>query len=186
MVLAGTSPSEKSESEEELLKERPLTDATDLRKLKPTYSKGAATILQEAYKKHATELASIEDRQHKLSLLTMGIFSAGLTLIASGHFPMTCNLKKTLIFLSLAIVIPSFHYNFELHRLRGVTRELLVRCEIALGLHEEDRFLIGEKLYAKGDIAFGKKGRWIRNSYFLTVGIVCIVFIAVVWHARTQ
>jgi len=33
---------------------------------------------------------------------------------------------------SLAIVFPSFHYNRELHDLRGVTRELLVRCEIAL------------------------------------------------------
>ena len=53
--------------EEELLKERPLTNVQNLLKSKPKpYVAGNGSILQEAYKKHATELASIEDRQHKL------------------------------------------------------------------------------------------------------------------------
>ena len=86
---------------------------------------------------------------------------------------------------SLAIVFPSFHYNRELHDLRGVTRELLVRCEIALELHEKGHFLEDEKLYAEGDIGYGKKGQWLRNSYYWTVGIVCMALIVVVWLTKT-
>jgi hypothetical protein len=115
----------------------------------------------------------------------LGIFSAGATLIASGHVAMSCRLKWALTFFSLAIVGPSFHYNSELHRLRGVTRELLVRCEIALGFHQKNRFLKDEKLYAEGDIGYGKKGRWLRDSYYWTVGTVCIAFVAVVWLTKT-
>ena len=172
--------------EEELLKERPLTRVRDLLKKTPKYRHGAPTILQEAYKKHATELANIEDRQHKLSLLMLGIFSAGATLIASGHVELSYGLKWALTFFSLAIVLPSLHYNCELHRLRSVTRELLVRCEIALGFHESDRFLKDEKLYADGDIGYGKKGRWLHNSYCWTVGTVCVAFINVVWLANPR
>lgn len=161
--------------------ERLLTEPPDLRSMTPKYAHGAPAILQEAYKKHATELANIEDRQHKLTLLMLGVFSAGATFIGGGHVPMSCSLKLALTFFSLLVVGPSFHYNAELHRLRGVTRELLVRCEIALGFHVNDRFVKDEKLYADGEIAYGKKGRWLRDSYCWTVGAVCLAFIIVVW-----
>jgi hypothetical protein len=172
-------------SEEELLKKRPRTNATGLLKMTPISTADSAPILQEAYKKHSTELASIEDRQHKLSLLMLGVFSAGATLVASGHVDLSCGLKWALTGFSLAIVGPSFYYNYELHCLRGATRELLVRCEIALGFHQKDRFLKDEKLYAESDIGYGKKGRWLRDSYYWTVGIVCIAFVVVVWVTKT-
>jgi hypothetical protein len=172
-------------NEEELLKKRPLTNSTALLEMTPHANETATPILQEAYKKHATELANIEDRQHKLTLLMLGIFSAGATLMASGHIDLSCKSKWALTILSLAIVGPSFHYNLELHDLRGVTRELLVRCEIALGFHQKDRFLKDEKLYVVGDIGYGNKGRWLRDSYFWTVGIVCIAFIVIVWLTKT-
>jgi hypothetical protein len=82
-----------STTEEELLKNRTLTKATDLSKMTPTCTADAAPILQEAYKKHSSELASIGDRQHKLSLLMLGIFSAGATLIASGHVDLSCGYR---------------------------------------------------------------------------------------------
>jgi hypothetical protein len=163
-----------------LTDERLLTEPANLRKM-TRMPREAAPILQEAYKKHAAELASIEDRQHKLTLLMLGIFSAGASLIASGHVDMSCGLRWALTGFSLAVAIPSFHYNSELHRLRGVTRELLVRCELALGFHEKGLFLKDEKLYAEGEIAYGKKGRWVRDSYCWTVGAVCVAFIFVVW-----
>jgi hypothetical protein len=178
--------SEPSADREELLKktrltdERPLAEPATLRKM-VRMPREAALILQEAYKKHAAELANIEDRQHKLTLLMLGIFSAGASLIASGHVDMSLILALVLTGFSLAVVIPSFHYNNELHRLRGVTRELLVRCEIALGFHEKGLFLKDEKLYAEGEICYGKKGRWLHNSYYWTVGTVCAAFIIVVW-----
>jgi hypothetical protein len=75
----------------------------------------------------------------------------------------------------------SAHYNWELHCLRQVTRELLVRCEIALGFHEKNRFLKAEKLYADGDIGFGKKGGWLLFSHYVTVGCVFVALIVVVW-----
>jgi len=165
------------------LGKRKLTNTFDLLKMTP-HAEAVPTILLEAYKKHAAELVSIEDRQYKLSLLMLGIFSAGATLIASGHVEMSRPLRVALTVFSLAIVGPSFHYNAELHRLRGVTRELLVRCEIALGIHENDRFLKNERLYHESEIEYGKKGRWLHNSYCWTVGIVCAAFILVVWLAK--
>jgi hypothetical protein len=177
--------SEPSTNEEVPPEKRRLTKAKALLEMTPHPNETATTILQEAYKKHAAELANIEDRQHKLTLLMLGIFSAGATLIASGHIELSCYSKWALTILSLFIVGPSIHYNIELHDLRGVTRELLVRCEIALGFHQEDRFLKDEKLYVKGDIDYGNKGQWLRNSYFWTVGAVCIAFIVLVWLAKT-
>jgi hypothetical protein len=80
----------------------------------------------------------------------------------------------------------NYHYSDELHRVPGVTRELLVRCEIALGFHEKNRFLTGQKLYDDAELGYGKKGRWLRDSYRWTVGIVCGAFVLVVWLARTK
>src|ERR1039458_9934355 len=93
-------------NEEELLKKRPLTNSTALLEMTPHANETATPILQEAYKKHATELANIEDRQHKLTLLMLGIFSAGATLMASGHIDLSCKSKWALTILSLAIVEP--------------------------------------------------------------------------------
>jgi len=179
--------SESSTNKKRWWEDRLPTEPDDLKKLKMTaiYSKGTAPILQDAYKKHATELTNIEDRQHKLNLLMLGIFSASATLIASGHVEMSCSLKFALTGLAIAIVIAGFRYNWELHSLRGLTRELLVRCEIALGFHEKNRFLKGETLYAEADIAYGKKGGWLRDSYYWTVVPVCIAFIFVVVLAKT-
>jgi hypothetical protein len=54
-ITGGSTVSEPSTSEEELLKQRPLTNATDLLKMTPISASEAAPILQEAYKKHSTE-----------------------------------------------------------------------------------------------------------------------------------
>jgi hypothetical protein len=168
-------------SEEKLLEERQLTDAVVLQKMtRANPAVGDSLILQEAYKKQATELTNIEDRQHKLTLLLLGIFGAGSTLIGSGHVCISIGLKAALVAFSIAIFGLNWWYGNELHRVRGITRELLVRCEIALGFHEENRFLTGEKLYADTELGYGKKGRWLRNSYRWTVGIVCGAFILIV------
>ena len=45
-----------STTEEELLKNRTLTKATDLSKMTPICTAAASPILQEAYKKHSSEL----------------------------------------------------------------------------------------------------------------------------------
>jgi hypothetical protein len=162
------------------------TDPADLGKMSPIASPNPL-ILQEAYKKHATELANIEDRQHKHALLMLGIFSAGATLIASGRIDISCALAVALTIFSIAVVVPSIWYNCELHCLRGATRELLVRCEIALGFHKEGHFLQGEKkLYADNDIAYGEKGNWLRNWCIVTVAAVCAAFIGVVWAVYTH
>jgi hypothetical protein len=179
--------SESSTNAQTSVKKRKLTDPLDLMKMTPNPNAAAlapSASLLEGYKKHAAELVSIEDRQYKLTLLMLGIFSAGATLIASGHVEMSRPLRVALTVFSLAIVGPSFHYNAELHRLRGVTRELLVRCEIALGFHDKDRFLKNESLYDESEIGYGWKGRWLNSSYSWTVGTVCAAFILVVWVAK--
>jgi len=161
---------------------RTPTDAKDLAMMKPADPMGEKTILLEAYKKHATELTNIEDRQNKLSLLILGIFSAGATLVANERLPIAPALAGALIFFAVAIIFPSFHYNTELHTLRRVTRELLVRCEIALGLHEENRYVKNDRLYTSEEIGYGagEKGKWLRNTFYLTTGAVFLAFIAIV------
>jgi hypothetical protein len=165
--------------------ERTLTDPKDLSEMAPSTIAPPSSLV-EAYKKHATELASIEDRQYKLTLLMLGIFSAGLTLIASGHVDLTCSVRWSLIAFSLAIVIPSCQYIGELHHLRGVTRELLVRCEIALGFHSPDLFLKDENLYAAVEMAYGKKGQYLRNSFYLLVLPACLAFVLIVAFVRVD
>jgi hypothetical protein len=161
---------------------RTPTDRGKLQEMKLSEPVGEKLILLEAYKKHATELTNIEDRQNKLSLLILGIFSAGATLVANEHLSISRPLARALIFFAVAIIIPSFHYNIELHALRRVTRELLVRCEIALGFYEENRFLRNEKLYTSDEIGYGdgEKGKWLRLTFYLTTGAVCLAFIAIV------
>lgn len=166
---------------------RPPTDLQILMDMKPNANTALPlTAVVEAYKKHAAELASIEDRQYKLTLLMLGIFSAGLTFVASGHVALTCSLRWWLIVFAFAIVVPSFHYNWELHDLRGLTRELLVRCEIALGFHEQNLFLKNQKLYAEGDRGYSTKGGWLRFSYYATVGAACLAFVLIVAFVRAD
>jgi len=61
---------------------RPPPEA-DPKKMHPTQPIGAQppTALLEAYKKHAQELSGIEDRQYKIIVLLLGIFSAAATLL---------------------------------------------------------------------------------------------------------
>ena len=170
---------------EALLEDRKLTNPLELLKMVPsTNASSPPTSLVEAYKKHAAELAGIEDRQYKLTLLMLGIFSAGLTWIASGHVDLTHSVRWSLIVFSLVIVIPNCYYNWELHHLRGVTRELLVRCEIALGFHAQNLFLKDEKLYALLEIAYSKRGQYLRNSFYYTVVPACLAFVLIVAFVR--
>jgi hypothetical protein len=185
-VPSMSEPSTNKPTKKRKVKRKPtdLQVLTDMRPIVGTTL--PLTSVAEAYKKHAAELASIEDRQYKLTLLMLGIFSAGLTFVASGHVALTCSLRWWLIVFAFAIVIPSLHYNWELHNLRGLTRELLVRCEIALGFHEQNLFLKDHKLYAEGDLDYGTKGGWLRFSYYSTVGAACLAFVLIVAFVKAD
>jgi hypothetical protein len=166
---------------EQAEEKRILTDPKKLAKMAPSTPPGDSTALLEAYRKHASELTGIEDRQHKLILMILGIFSAGATLIA-GHFVhIHWQVKSALTALSLPFLFASWWYIKELHDVRRVTRELLVRCEIALGFHANGHFIKDMPLYEPEEIYYGKKGRWLRNTYLSIIVTVSIVFILVVW-----
>src|SRR5271157_3937364 len=90
-------------------------------------------FLVEAYKKHSTELASIEDRLNKLLLIILGVFGAGATAISK----VTLTPWPACILVVVVVVFAGFglHYNFEIRNLRTEVRYLLVRCEIEMGFY---------------------------------------------------
>ena len=131
-------------------------------KIKPSCSTvERRSALYEAYKKHAAELASIEDRQNKLFLVLLGVFSAAATVLPK----IDLAFYEKLYFGGLVAVIVWYgvHSCLEYRNLRIAVRDLLVRCELAMEFYEHDAFLIGEPLYTVEERKYPEKGRWLAQ-----------------------
>src|SRR5579863_4475961 len=93
--------------------------------------------LRESYKRHCSELVTIDEQQGKLLLVMLGIFSAGATYLAArfkngGSGELNRVVKTGLTIIVLTLLYQWVHYCFERHNYRQAVRDLLVRCELAL------------------------------------------------------
>jgi hypothetical protein len=144
-----------------------------------------AEALREAYKRHTSELVTIDEQQGKLLLVMLGIFSAGATLLASykggSRLQLTWVVQLGLTAITLALLWVWAVFTFERHSYREAVRDLLVRCEMALGFYEPNAYLQGDRLYTDKELGFPSKGRYLPLVNFATVGVAALGFIVVLW-----
>src|SRR5271157_3195087 len=149
-------------------------------------------FLLEAYKKHSTELASIEDRLNKLLLIILGVFGAGATAISKATLePWTACM---LVFLVIVFAGFGLHYVLEIHQVRAEVRYLLVRCEIEMGFYCLPRcgsknIPADKQLYSEEELRFPTKGRFLRNTYAAVIilaasGLISLISVQTDWGGR--
>jgi hypothetical protein len=136
-------------------------------------------ILLAAYQKHTNALEAIEQSQEKLDSLLLGIYSAGLTVIAAwakdaktilaGPSP----LAWALIVLALLVVIYGLYMSVHRGGARRTSREALTRVEQALAFYASGAYLQSTSLYQTNFLNFPKK-----TFLNLSVAIVVLVGLA--------
>lgn len=126
-----------------------------------------AEVVRDAYKKHADELRAIEDAQGKLTAVILGIFGAGASFLAGTKQAIPLGAKWGLTVVVLAIVGVGTIIAWFRRGARTGTRNLLKRCEVALGFYENDFYISGEKLYGDLFQKFPRKGWWLDLTIIL-------------------
>jgi hypothetical protein len=140
--------------------------------------------LHEAYRKHSTELASIEDRENKFLVLTSAGYVAGATAISTidlqGHYCIVC-FFVVIVFLTVGLGVHVIHENGDL---RKAVRDMLVRCELAMGFYRPDVFLESIPLYGNAERCYSSKGKGLfgRSSFGYAIvfvgGVLLIVLMS--------
>jgi hypothetical protein len=142
-----------------------------------------AEVIRDAYKKHAEELRAIEDAQTKLTGVMLGIFGAGASFLASTKNPIPAQAKVGLTIVIAGIIgVGTIIAWFRRGARRG-TRDLLKRCEQALGFFENDFYISGEKLYGDVFQNFPKKGWWLDLAIILA-GVSGLGFLLLLWSLQ--
>lgn len=148
--------------------------------IQPVSSEDKLTVLRDVYKKHTEELRAIEDSQMKLTGLLLGVFSAGVSLLAKETSPLHTNGKFALTAVALAVLLFGTVYTHFRSRARRSTRNLLVRCEIALGFYETGIYIPEEALYRPELKQFASAGWWLANIIAI-VWLAAAVFFWLLW-----
>jgi hypothetical protein len=144
-----------------------------------------AEAVREAYKRHSSELVTIDEQQTKLLLVMLGIFSAGATFLTSctKSGDSTCNLTPEvqwgLTTIAVALLWLWAWYTLERHAYRRAVRDLLVRCELALGFYAKDAYLEGATLYLPEERQFPFKGQFMLWTHLGTVALAGAGFLVV-------
>ena len=142
-------------------------------------------VIREAYRKHATELLAIEEAQQKLVLLLLGIFGAGASFLASEKAkPLEALWPRLgLTLLVLALLAVAGVYTHHRNRARAAVRQMMLKCEDALGFFEPGIYLPSTPLYDDRYRIFPKVGRWLGWTYWLAV-IAGTGFLIVLWSSN--
>ena len=137
--------------------------------------------LHEAYRKHSTELASIEDRENKFLVLTSAGYVAGATAISTidlqGHYYIVC-FFVAIASLTVALGLHVIHENGDL---RQAVRDMLVRCELAMDFYTPGVFLKDIPLYGDVERRYSGKGKGlfgrssVGNAIVFVGGVLLIV-----------
>jgi hypothetical protein len=145
--------------------------------------------LREAYKRHSSELVAIDEQQIKLLLVMLGILSAGATFLASVNKTDSTNELTSEVQLGLSVMTVGLvwlwtWFTFERHNYRQAVRDLLVRCELALGFYAKDAYLAGDALYTPEERRFPSKGGFMLWVHLVTVFLAASGFMVVLWSHR--
>lgn len=138
------------------------------------------------YKRHSSELVTIDEQQGKLLLVMLGIFSAGATLLAKGDstFQPRWAVQGGLTLITLGLLWLWIWFTLERHNYRQAVRDLLVRCELALGFYAKDLYLQGDKLYTTEELGFPSKGGFMRGTQLFIVVLAAVGFMLVLWSPQ--
>jgi hypothetical protein len=164
--------------------QRSVTDKSNMASVLTTGSSGEQkrSSLHEAYKKHANELVSIEDRLRNVLLVILGVFAVGVKELSSLHG----HLSQQVAFSVLVAAIAGFgiHLNLEYRNLRIAVRDLLVRCEIALGFYEKNAFIADDTLYTADELTYpnSDKGKYLLFTNLAVIGASAVGLIVLIWH----
>jgi hypothetical protein len=138
-----------------------------------------AEVLREAFNKHAKELLAIEDAQQKLTTVLLAILGAGASFVAGTKPPLSTGARLGLSLVVVATVLIGIVYTKRRNNARLATRQLLVRCEEALGFHESDQYTAGP-LYSAELKDFPLKGSWLGLINWLVIAAGA-GFLLLVW-----
>jgi hypothetical protein len=142
-----------------------------------------ADALREAYKRHSSELVTIDEQQAKLLLVMLGILSAGATLLASGKgaWQPTRVVQFGLTLITFALLGVWIRFTYERHSYRQAVRDLLVRCELAMGFYATNAYLEGGELYTPKELEFPSKGGFMLGTNLFIVVLAGLGFLLVLW-----
>jgi hypothetical protein len=144
--------------------------------------KDKISSLHEAYKKHSTELISLEDRHNKSLLLILGLFGAGAT--AMSTVSIEGQTWSMLCFMAIVACAGGvgLHAAHETHDLRKAVRDLLVRCELAMQLYTSDEFVSGKPLYDDSERDYPHKGGGLRIVSYIVIIFTGALLIFLIWN----
>jgi hypothetical protein len=140
-------------------------------------------FLQEAYKKHSAELASIEDRDNKFIVLILALYGAGATAFSTIDLRQHCWMACFFTLMVFLTMWAGGHTVHEAHDLRKAVRDMLVRCELAMDFYKPDVFLKDERLYGNAERCFSEKGANRQTFAYLIVGVGGALLLVLIWHS---
>jgi hypothetical protein len=152
--------------------------------------------LLAAYQKNAAELLAIEASQEKLISLVLGIYSAGLTLLAallkdakskslmqsSEHQPSL--FSWALIVVAILIGLYAVYMSTRRNHARRAVRGGLRRVDEALGFFQQGNYLANQQLYEDSWLAYSMPG-FLDWAHAIVVA-AGIAFISAIYFIATS
>ena len=149
--------------------------------------------LLASYQKNATELLAIEASQEKLISLVLGIYSAGLTILAallkdaksllqgSDHHPSL--FSWALIVVAILMGLYAVCMSTQRNHARRAVRGGLSRIDQALGFFQQGNYLANQQLYEDSWLAYSTPG--FLNWAHAIVVMAGIAFIGAIYFIAT-
>src|SRR5260370_6644632 len=138
--------------------------------------------LHEAYKKHSTELAALEDRLNKTLVLILGFFGAGVTAVSAVNLERERVAALCFAVIVVGVMLLGLHVTTEAGDLRKAVRDLLVRCELAMQFYTPDVFVKGKPLYDKAEREYPEKGGTLTYPSYFVIILTAGLLLYLIWN----
>ena len=137
-------------------------------------------ILIEAYKKHSSELLSLEESQQKLVTLLLGILAVGITFVSEIQiFPQ--QLTFPLIIIAVLLSVFGGLYTHKRNHARASIRKLMVSIEEAMGFYQPGLYMEGKSLYPE-KLKQYPQVQWLGSIYYIVLLAALTFVFIVVWR----
>jgi hypothetical protein len=142
--------------------------------------------LHEAYKRHSTELASLEDRLNKTLVLILGFFGASVTAVSAVSLKEEPVAALCFAVIVVGVMLLGLHVTNEAGDLRKAVRDLLVRCELAMQFYTPDVFVKGKPLYGDAEREYSKKGGTLTYPSYVVIILTACLLLYLIWSNYYQ